>query len=300
MVVLMDKPDLLDELHDASKQYRFTDRISVLYHMLVDFGHAVFHDNTSCLTNVPRYFTNTSVIDFRGGGTKEAEYFTVFPGNYAGVCDWYAKSYGHHLLNLSFFWYQRGNDVLLRMSYQPQVVGTKGPATSEPALHMMLAHFNDDGSLISGIENFFDSHHVWDEFHDLDTIYKSQGSHVFYGDEDPDSATAVQQLDGTWAVHGDIAVIKVTGTTASMTGIGGKVNGVQATGTVDGKTIHWGGIFVGHSSTLASDGTLHNSNGSVWIRQVALLLQNVLEALPKDTDEDADADGGEFFSPRGR
>ena len=94
-----------------------------------------------------------------------------------GLCDWYARFSKAILSGLRVNVYQRGGAVMLRMSYRPQVhtnkrTGEEGPKTKNAVVHQMVVKFNNAGTKIAGIENYFDSHLVWDEFFDIDRATK--------------------------------------------------------------------------------------------------------------------------------
>ena len=113
------------------------------------------------------------VIDFRGGGSKNVYFFKKYPASSVGLCDWYARFHKAILSGLRVNMYQRGGVVMLRLSYRPQVhrnkrTGEDGPKTKNTVVHQMVVRFNRAGTRIAGINNYFDSHLVWDEFFDID------------------------------------------------------------------------------------------------------------------------------------
>ena len=130
-----------------------------------------------CRANVPKFYTSNAVIDNRGGGSKNIYFFKKYPAGFVGLCDWYARLQKAILSGLRADMYQRGNLVMLRLTYRPQVqkdkrTGEDGPKTKLAVLQQMVVRFNKAGRKIAGIDNYFDNHLVWDEFFDIDRATK--------------------------------------------------------------------------------------------------------------------------------
>jgi len=125
----------------------------------------------ACMKATAKFFTADAVIDFRGGGTIKVDYFALYPAGLKGVCKWYQGEYHHLLKDLTIDMYQRGDDVLVRQRYRPQVLN-HGPSTTDFVIQEMLVKYNKEGTKITGIEHFFDRTDVWDEMVELDLYGK--------------------------------------------------------------------------------------------------------------------------------
>jgi len=169
-----------DELTEkGTATYPSTSQMGVLGNVLKAFGAGKFKDRKACEAAAALFYTPNAVIDFRGGGTKDGEYFRKYPAGFKGVCDWYANSHRHILSSLTGSMYQRGDKVLFRFAYRPQVLGgtlnpKPGAKTKGTCLHAMVVKYNKQGTKIAGIENYFDQTTVWDEFFELEEIAKAQ------------------------------------------------------------------------------------------------------------------------------
>lgn len=152
-------------------RYPVTKRIELFQQVRHAYAKRDFRHMKACVKATGNFFTADAVIDFRGGGTIKVDYFALYPAGLEGVCKWYQEEYHHLRKDLTIDMYQRGDDVLVRQRYRPQVLN-HGPSTTDFVIQEMLVKYNKEGTKITRIENFFDRTDVWDEMVELDLYGK--------------------------------------------------------------------------------------------------------------------------------